>query len=323
MLKFLVEYRSWLAFLLTFNVVLNCLLLLDEGLANASIIYINCIFFSILLIFMIVRFFKDRYIVKHVEDVTLSPMKAVISNHYKRQLEEAHQHYQTLKWQTAEANNQLLAWVHDMKSPLTAMRLMIDSMPVSNSKKKLEAEWLRMYLLVDQQLYITRLQTIEQDTRFEQVQIKKIIVEEIKGLQSWCMEKGIGIELIDMDATVKTDAKWLAFIIRQYLTNAIKYSENNSEIVIRESQTDEGHVVLVIEDNGIGIAPHDLPRVFKKSYTGTKGRESASASGMGLYLAKQAADSIGVKLTLENRSKGVSAKLQFPLENDYTNQLGM
>ena len=47
---------------------------------------------------------------------------------------------------------------------------------------------------------------------------------EIKALRSWCMHKGIGFDLQLEVAEVLSDAKWLSFIIRQLLTNAVKYS---------------------------------------------------------------------------------------------------
>ena len=329
--KFIVEHRFWLSFIVILNVALNCIWLLDDGLANVSVIYMNIVYVAFALLFCIIRFQVDNHIRKSIEQVELTPLKREIADYYEQKLEEATKEYQKLKWQTSEANDELLAWVHEMKSPLTAMRLMLDVLPNNAQKRKLEAEWLRIYMLLDQQLHITRLQTIEQDSRLQRVNVKEIVVQEIKALQSWCMEKGIGLQLDELNLELVTDAKWLAFIIRQYLSNAIKYSPENSEIEISLGETDQGHKLLKIADDGPGIAAHDLPRVFKKSYTGTKGRESAVASGMGLYLAKQAAETIGLKLYLQSRERtdtpsvqhGTIAVIQFPIQNEYTKQLGM
>ena len=66
--------------------------------------------------------------------------------------------------------------------------------------------------------------------------LKTLIFKEIKTLQSWCIQKGIGFD-VQLEVTeVLSDAKWLAFIIRQLLTNAIKYSEA-SDIIIKSYQT--------------------------------------------------------------------------------------
>ena len=326
MTAFIKEHLSWLLFLLFLDVVLNILLLLDEGFAGISIFYINLMFFALGVIFCWIRHQLDKQAVRDVEQSELTPLKQQIAMHYKEQLDEKVEDYRRLKWKTEELQDELLAWVHEMKSPLTAMKLMLEQLPNNQQKLKLEQEWLRIYMLLDQQLHITRLQTIEQDSRLQKVELQHVVYQEIKSLQSWCLEKGIGFLIDNIEAVVVTDAKWLSFIVRQYLSNAVKYSPEQSEIEVSIGQTEQGHILLKVRDQGPGIAPHDLPRVFKKSYTGTKGRESSAASGMGLYLAKQAADSIGLKLYLQSSdetSSGTTAFIQFPLENEYTKRFGM
>lgn len=332
MIHFLKEHRSWLLFVFALNVAVNVLLFLDQGLANISIIYLNILYYFAVFIFCIIRYQLDNKLLHDVEGVSLTPVKKRIADYYKLQLEEKAEELHQLKWKTAELNDDLLAWVHEMKSPLTAMKLMLDELPNGAQKRKLEYEWLRLYMLLDRQLHTTRLQTIEQDSRLERVSLQRIVIQEIKGLQSWCLEKGIGVNLGDLQYEVVTDAKWLAFIIRQYLSNAVKYSPKNSEVEIETGVTEQGHLLLKVKDCGPGIPVHDLPRVFKKSYTGMIGRESSAASGMGLYLAKQAADTIGLKLYIRSNVKdefkgsnmpGTTAVIQFPLENEYTKQFGM
>jgi len=70
---------------------------------------------------------------------------------------------------------------------------------------------------------------------------------------------------------------------------------------------------LVIEDSGIGIRPEDLPRIFTKGYTGYNGRLDNRASGIGLYLAKKAADALSVRIGVESQlGKGTRVSLSFP-----------
>ena len=56
----------------------------------------------------------------------------------------------------------------------------------------------------------------------------------------------------------------------------------------------------MISDTGIGIAPEDLPRIFEKGYTGINGRLNQKSSGLGLYLAKKAADLLSIPLSAES-----------------------
>ena len=58
--------------------------------------------------------------------------------------------------------------------------------------------------------------------------------------------------------------------------------------------------LLSVTDTGVGIAPEDLPRIFEKGYTGNNGRLDQRASGLGLYLARKAADLLAIPLRAES-----------------------
>ncbi len=318
------EHKWWVGFFIIINVCTNTLLLLDPGLAKVSIIYFNLLYYVFFILFLIFLYKKDQKILVENEFDQLSPVQQKVADHYKEELAELKHKYIVLNSNYAEKDDELLAWVHEMKSPLTAMKLMLDQLDSSDPHKgKLEKEWLRLYLLLDQQLHTTRILTIEQDSKIEPLSLRAAVIEEIKSFQPWCMEKGIGFELDELVGEVTSDKKWLCFIIRQYISNAVKYSRENNVIEVKTSYSPQGHLLLKVVDYGKGIATQDLPRVFKKSYTGSTGRESSVASGMGLYLAKQAADSLGLKLYLHSElGKGTTAVIQFPLTNEY-NKIGM
>jgi hypothetical protein len=90
---------------------------------------------------------------------------------------------------------------------------------------------------------------------------------------------------------VLTDEKWLLFLIEQLLSNAIKYTPKGTVTI-----TVSPGKVLTVSDTGIGIAPEDLPRIFEKGFTGYNGRADKKATGLGLYLCKQTADKLGIRL---------------------------
>ena len=319
------EHKWWIGFVLGINVFLNVLLLLDQGFANVSIIYFNLIYYVLFIMFLTALYQKDKKVLQEQDFKQLSPVPQKVADYYESELAELKHKYIILKSNYAEKDDELLAWVHEMKAPLTAMKLMLNQLSSDDPYKgKLEKEWLRLYLLLDQQLHTTRILTIEQDSKIELLSLRSAIIAEIKSFQPWCIEKGIGFELDELNnEEVTTDKKWLCFIIRQYISNAVKYSRENSVIEVKTSYSPQGHLLLKVVDYGKGIATQDLRRVFKKSYTGSTGRESSIASGMGLYLAKQAADSLGLKLYLQSEvGKGTTAVIQFPLTNEYI-KMGM
>ena len=163
------------------------------------------------------------------------------------------------------------------------MKLTIDAHCSEPVMRKLEAEWLRIYLLIDRQLYMTRLPSLESDYVLEKTAVQRLTAKEVRELASWCVEKNIAVEFEGEDAEVVTDRKWCRFILRQLLTNAVKYSPEGGTIVITSERLPSGNVSLMIKDEGPGIPAHDLPRIFDKGFTGGNGRIQNAATGLGLY----------------------------------------
>ncbi|MEY9977095.1 sensor histidine kinase [Lysinibacillus sp. RC79] len=336
LILFLRERLAWIGFFVFIMVIINVLFSLDAGLEGISIWYMNI---SVLISFMI--FLTWRYVVEvrqlndclgnvesqlddvHSKNLTLSPFQTAYLTKIEDVFYDKNTELNQAKVQLQEYSDELLAWVHEVKAPLTSINLMLDHIEDLTLRRKLETEWLRLHLLVDQQLHQTRLASIEKDNYMTEIELKTVVYKEIRAMQAWCIEKGIGFDAEELTETVMTDGKWLAFIIRQILSNAIKYSPANSEVLIFTEIDATGATLLHIKDAGIGIRKEDLPRIFYKSYTGTAGRESAQSTGMGLYLAHNVAQKIGVRITVQSLvGEGSIFTLRFPLQNEYVKLTG-
>lgn len=75
----------------------------------------------------------------------------------------------------------------------------------------------------------------------------------------------------------------MSFVIEQLISNALKYTSEGEINIYLDENTAK---TLVISDNGIGIRPEDLPRIFEKGFTGFNGREDKKSTGIGLFSAK-------------------------------------
>ncbi|KGR79746.1 sensor histidine kinase [Ureibacillus manganicus] len=335
-LLFLRERCAWIVFFLSLLVVINGLFYLDIGLAGISVGYFNLIIIILFVMFLIWRYFKETTQLKNflgnifennnipeINGELLSPYQRKYLEHIVTILQAKDLRLNSMKVRTQEDTEDVLAWIHEMKTPLTAMKLMIEQVDDYRIKQKVDKEWVRINYLLDQQLHNTRLDTIEKDNRFETVTLKPIVHKEIKDFQSWCMEKGLGFQIDGLDCCVITDKKWLSFIVRQILSNAIKYSYENTDINLYTEMDAKGHLLLHIKDQGIGIPDEDLPRIFQKSFTGTVGRESFQSTGMGLYLANNAAEKLGITIFVNSKENvGTIVTLQFPNQNEYQHILG-
>jgi OmpR family two-component system bacitracin resistance sensor histidine kinase BceS len=201
---------------------------------------------------------------------------------------------------------------------------MIGRLNDESMKAALTFEWLRIHLLLDQQLHQQRLPSMENDLYIESLDLEPLIYMEIKSLQSWCIQKGIGFDVQLEAETVLSDAKWLAFILRQLLTNAVKYSNSeSSDIIVRSYKQDE-RAILEIIDYGRGIDTKDLPRIFDKGFTSTIWHQDGASTGMGLYLAKKAAHSLLIHITVHSEiGVGTTFTLSFPQQNEIVRITGM
>lgn len=331
--KYLIERRSWLLLIFFVHLLPIFIAFVDVSIPLMPILYITLLSAMVCVVFLLVRYHKETMFFKQMEewDHTCgadflkgagSPFERIAAEsmseqafHYKN---EASRHRGLLE----QEKDELLSWIHEVKTPLTAMQLVIDRLSDETAKARLAYEWLRIHHLLDQQLHQRRIPFIENDLYIEQTMLAPILFQEINALRSWCMQKGIGFEVHLEAERVLTDAKWLGFILRQLLTNAVKYSESRD--IVLNSREEKGHVTVEIQDFGRGISAKDLPRIFERGFTSTTMHQDSAATGMGLYLAQKAAQSLQIRIEVESVYRGgTTFRLLFPISNDVSRMRGV
>ncbi|MEK3798294.1 sensor histidine kinase [Peribacillus sp. FSL H8-0477] len=327
--KYLLERASWILFFLFLQISILFVTYLDSAIPLTAVLYVVLLTTLMFCLFLFIRYKKETRFYKSLAerednlDLTNipepgSPFEKIIEESINSQSELLGDLMSKSQTNLEQEKDDLLAWIHEVKTPLTAMRLMIDRLEKGSLKTHLTYEWLRIHLLLDQQLHNRRVLFIENDLHIDRLNLETIIFDEIKMLQSWCIQKGIGFDLNLTTTEVLSDAKWLAFIIRQLLSNSIKYSEA-SDIVMTSFQQDD-HTVLVVKDSGCGINPKDLPRIFEKGFTSTTNHRDTAATGMGLYLTHKAAESLLIRIDVQSTlEEGTTFTLTFPKKNEFVN----
>lgn len=331
--KYIMERKSWIFFFLFMQLFILFVSYLDAAISLQSAFYIVFLLTIMLILFVIVRYKKETKFYKSLEewesDLDLSnvlhaesPFEKMVESTLVNQTNLLKQAAWENRVSLEEEKDELLSWIHEVKTPLTAMHLIIERVEEEKIKSQLSYEWLRIHMLLDQQLHQKRIPFMENDLYIEHVELEPLIFKEIKALQSWCMQKGIGFDIELKVPSVLSDAKWFSFIIRQILTNAVKYSES-SDIVITSSMQ-KGHVQLEIRDFGRGIDPKDLPRIFDKGFTSTTAHQDQAATGMGLYLAKKAAEPLLIDIDVQSQlHEGTTFTITFPEKNEFVRITGM
>lgn len=200
--------------------------------------------------------------------------------------------------QTSDNVEYYTLWIHQIKTPISAMYFVLQNMEDIPQKSILILELFKIEQYVELALQFVKIGNIEADLVIQQYSLKEMIHQSVKKYSDLFIHKGLGVNVCDCEGLVTTDSKWFAFILEQILSNAIKYTQEGI-IKIYAKQEQEG-IYLTVEDTGIGIKKEDIKRVFEKGYTGFNGRMDKKASGIGLYLAKKVALALNHQITIES-----------------------
>lgn len=205
-------------------------------------------------------------------------------------------------------------WIHEIKLPIAASKMIIENNK-SKTTKRIEEELDKVENYIEQALFYARSNTVEKDYFIKKVSLKDMVNESIKKNKNALIQEKIAINIHDIDLEVRTDSKWLVFILSQIIQNSVKYrsQDRNSQIEIYAKQGKE-KIILWIKDNGIGIKKGEITRVFEKGFTGTNGRLlSKKSTGIGLYLCKKLCDKLGMAIELNSmQGEGTEIRLVFP-----------
>jgi signal transduction histidine kinase len=205
-------------------------------------------------------------------------------------------------------------WIHEVKIPITASKLVITNNKNSITKS-IDEELNKIENYIEQALYYARSNTVEKDYYIRKIQLKEIVNESIKKNKDILIQEKVEINAHDLNNVVNTDSKWVVFIINQIIQNSVKYRKKDNELKLEfYSRKGKENTKIYIKDNGIGIKEGETEKVFEKGFTGTNGRLSGKKStGIGLYLCKKLCDKLGILIEIKSEyQKGTEIILTFP-----------
>lgn len=199
--------------------------------------------------------------------------------------------------QLADMIDYYTTWAHQIKTPIASMELALqnEDSPLS---RKLSGDLFRIEEYVEMVLCYLRLGGDSTDYVFRKCNLDDILRQSLRKYAGSFISRGITLDYRMPSASapeqlqVITDEKWLAYVIEQVLSNALKYTPPKGSISIFL----EAPAILCIRDTGIGIAAEDLPRIFEKGYTGYNGRSDKKATGLGLYLCSCICKNLGYSI---------------------------
>lgn len=197
---------------------------------------------------------------------------------------------ETLKREQEAYSDYVEKWIHEIKTPLTACSLILTN---GGDIRKLKTQLKIADNLTENILYCARLRTLEADTQITQTGVRKIADGAVKSQMELLLAANVSVE-VEGDFTVYTDAKALEFIIKQLLVNCSKYCKGCHLRIC----ADDG--VLKVEDEGSGIPPHELSRIFSRGFVGEAGRKHGGGTGMGLYLVYELCQKLNIDVSVQS-----------------------
>jgi len=239
-------------------------------------------------------------------------------------------------------------WVHQIKTPIAAMKLLLDEeinlvleaddkieendTRIINVREK-QNELFRIEQYVDMALQYTRLGSESNDFVLQRILLDEAIRPSIHKYAKLFIHKQLRLTYDPQQITAVSDKKWLGFVMDQLLSNAVKYTKRGGvTIQVRrtiptqkatletgaekqkywyEKETPaEECVQITVEDTGIGIRAEDLPRVCEKGYTGYNGHADKYSTGIGLYLCQAILKRLGHQFQITSeQGKGTKVEI--------------
>lgn len=321
----------WYLFVITVFYVMTVIYEYEQACRNMQYAVVITLFFGVL--FAVIDYFRYRKrclelfqaLEKEEERLHFLPESAELwENLYRQMLEDQEQ--EKRKQHTAfdqkkkDMADYYTMWTHQIKTPIAALRLLLQDADRSNDGNQKELEELfKIEQYAEMALYYARLESVSSDLLFKFCDIRSVVVRAVQKYSVLFLHSGLNFRLEEFELRAVTDEKWLSFVIEQILSNALKYTSWGG-IAVYGSDADgnpkEGRVFyLTIADTGIGIRKSDLPRIFERGFTGYNGRAGQKSTGIGLYLSQQILRGLSHTIRVESSlGKGTKVILGFEQE---------
>ena len=184
-------------------------------------------------------------------------------------------------------------WVHEVKTPITALKLLCENNRSPFSRDVL-VELENINRCAEQALYNARSEHTEKDYSIREMNLADVVHGAIADNNICCGSGDMTITVDNLELVVYADDKWVRFILNQIISNAVKYHSPQQPTLHIFAERLGDQVLLSIADNGIGIPESDLPRIFEKGFTGQNGRTIRSSTGLAYISASAWATNWGL-----------------------------
>jgi signal transduction histidine kinase len=210
------------------------------------------------------------------------------------------------------ARDQLLLDVsHELRSPLTRMKVALELLPPNDQRTGMAADVAEMERMIAELLELERLRRGRGVSPARQ-DLLPILRETVESLQN--RPPGVRVVSMSPEIPVDIDAEKIRTVLRNLLENAIKYSLPDSRAVEVSAAQNGERVVIRVTDDGPGIPDRDMSNLFEPFFRVDRSRSKKTGGyGLGLSISKRIVEAHGGTLSVQNNpTRGASFVVTLP-----------
>ena len=206
----------------------------------------------------------------------------------------------------------LLDVSHELRSPLTRVKVALEFMPDGQAKESITGDVAEMEKMINEILETARMHHLHGKLKVERVLLTDLLKDVISEFEN--QSPGVQAADIPTGTAIKVDPEQIKTVFKNVLTNAVKYSNPDSEPVRISLKSRPPNIVVQIADNGIGIPADELPFIFEPFYRVDKSRtKDTGGYGLGLSLCKTIMEAHGGRIEIDSTlDVGTTVTLVFP-----------
>lgn len=197
---------------------------------------------------------------------------------------------------------------HDLRNPLVTLRSylsLFENEQLSKEKKELfKNQTIHAVMqtgeMLDNLLTWANIQIKNNQTSITPIRLYDCVMDVIAILQPQAQQKSIHLLPKIDDIIIPGDYDILSIAIRNIITNAIKFSHENQSVYI-ETMCENDHVLLSVQDEGIGMTTEQIQQLDQFQNISTSGTKGEKGSGLGLFLVKELLQKINAELFIQSK----------------------
>ncbi|MGI6114887.1 ATP-binding protein [Luoshenia tenuis] len=214
---------------------------------------------------------------------------------------------------------------HELKTPLSSMKIMIQTLLLQPADPEMTHEFLsdvdqeidRLNNIINDLLSLAKADASHVENRLSRVNLKDLLQATLHNLEPLAQRKQIDMEMVlpEGELTLQSDPIRLQQAISNIIDNAIKYTPEQGSVRIEAAQQG-ARIVIWVQDTGYGISPEDQKHIFDRFYRVDKARSRATGgTGLGLAIVKQIITGLGGSIRVESQEgEGSTFTVELPIE---------